>query len=100
MDITGAAAGSILVRNPKFSLAFSHPRTIRFGEPYTASVTILNTSITPANLVSVTLPEASISGGVLESPATVALGTIESGETKTASYQIRAQRTGGSLFRI
>ena len=48
--IRGFAAGSVLVRNPKFSMAFTHPRTIRTQEPYTASVTILNTSTTPANL--------------------------------------------------
>ena len=49
VEVEGSAAGSILVRNPNFSLAFSHPRTIRSGEPYTASVTVLNTSPTVAN---------------------------------------------------
>ncbi len=29
VKIKGKAAGSVLVRNPKFSLAFSHPRTVR-----------------------------------------------------------------------
>lgn len=61
VKIKGKAAGSVLVRNPKFSLAFSHPRTIRSGEPYEASVTILNTGITPANLVRVSLPATALS---------------------------------------
>ena len=33
MDITGTATGAVLVPNPNFSMAFSHPRTIRTGEP-------------------------------------------------------------------
>ncbi|RIL05407.1 MAG: hypothetical protein DCC71_10460, partial [Proteobacteria bacterium] len=98
--IRGFAAGSVLVRNPKFSLAFTHPRTIRTGEPYTASVTILNTSTSPANLVSVSLPEASLSGAVFEpgTPQTAELGTILPGETKTAEFRLRAQRTGAITF--
>ncbi|MEO8425619.1 MAG: Ig-like domain-containing protein, partial [Verrucomicrobiota bacterium] len=98
VKVSGKAAGSVLVRNPKFSLAFSHPRTIRAGEPYDASVTILNTSISPANLVRVTLPATALSGGVLESPETVELGTILPGETATAKYRVRSQRTGAISF--
>jgi hypothetical protein len=98
VTIKGKAAGSVLVRNPRFSMAFSHPRTIRAGEPYDAFVTILNTSSTVANLVQVTLSSASISGGVLESAETVQLGTILPGQTATARYRIRAQRTGAISF--
>ncbi|HET6407449.1 MAG TPA: Ig-like domain-containing protein, partial [Chthoniobacteraceae bacterium] len=98
VQIKGKAAGSVLVRNPKFSMAFSHPRTIRAGEPYEAYVTILNTSSTIANLVQITLNSASVSGGVLESEETVILGTILPGETATAKFRIRAQRTGAITF--
>ena len=45
VKIQGKAAGSVLVRNPRFSMAFSHPRTVRFGELYDAYVTILNTGL-------------------------------------------------------
>lgn len=98
--IRGFASGSVLVRNPRFSLAFTHPRTIRAGEPYTASVTVLNTSPTPANLVSLTLPAASLSGAVFEpgTPEVAELGTILPGETATASFRLRAQRTGAITF--
>jgi hypothetical protein len=98
VQIRGRAAGSVLVRNPRFSLAFTHPRTIRAGEPYEASVTVLNTGITPANLVSISLPSASLSGGVLESAESVQLGTILPGQTATATYRVRAQRTGSIQF--
>jgi len=98
VKVMGAASGSVLVRNPKFSLAFSHPRTVRTGEPYEATVTVLNTSDAPANLVNVTLRESSISGGRLESPETVELGTIAPGQTATAKYRVRSQRTGSITF--
>ncbi|HEX8310771.1 MAG TPA: carboxypeptidase-like regulatory domain-containing protein, partial [Chthoniobacteraceae bacterium] len=98
VQIQGKAAGSVLVRNPKFSLAFAHPRTVRTGEPYEAFVTILNTGAAPANLVNVTLNRNSISGGVLESEETVQLGTILPGQTGTATFRIRAQRTGAITF--
>ena len=98
VEIEGKASGSVLVRNPKFSFAFSHPRTIRAGEPYTANVTVLNTSDSPANLVNVTLAQNSLSGGLLESAETVELGTINPGETAIAAYRVRAQRTGSITF--
>ena len=98
VKITGKASGAVLVRNPTFSLAFSHPRTTRAGEPYDAYVTILNTSSSPANQVSVTLPQASLSGGILQSPETVQLGNIPPGQTATAHYRVLAQRTGAISF--
>jgi len=96
--ITGKAAASVMVRNPKFSMAFTHPRTARAGEPYEASVTVLNTSSTVANLVSVELNGNNISGGILESASRVELGTIAPGETKTATFRIRSQKTGTISF--
>lgn len=96
--IHGRAAGTVLVRNPKFSITFAHPRVVRAGEPYTASVTVLNTSSVEANLVSVQLADASLSGAVLMSPNTVELGNIAGGESRTATYRVRSQRTGAVKF--
>lgn len=98
VKIKGRAAGSVLVRNPKFSFAFAHPRTTRAGESYDAFVTVLNTSSTVANLVQVTLARASISGGVLASDETVQLGTILPGQSATARFKIISQRTGAISF--
>lgn len=98
VKIKGAAAGSVLVRNPKFSLTFSHPRTVRTGEPYDAFVTVLNTSQVEANLVSVSLPKGSVSGATLLSDERVQLGTIKPGESVTAKYRLRAERTGQIRF--
>lgn len=98
VKIEGKAAGSVLVRNPTFSMAFSHPRTTRAGEAYDAYVTLLNTSPLPVNFVSVSLAAASLSGGVLESEHSVQLGTIQPGGTAMAKFRIRAQRTGSITF--
>jgi len=98
--VKGKAAGAVLVRNPRFSIAFAHPRRIRTGEPYQASVTILNTGLTPANLVSVSLNRNSISGATFEpgQQETIQLGTILPGQTATATYRLRSQRTGAISF--
>ncbi|HAV65601.1 MAG TPA: hypothetical protein DCY13_24900, partial [Verrucomicrobiales bacterium] len=100
VQVIGKAAGAVLVRNPRFSMAFSHPRTVRIGEPYDASVTLLNTGITPANLVQVTLNKNSISGARLEDEAQqiVELGTILPGQTATATFRMRSLRTGAVSF--
>lgn len=100
VPIAGHVSGSVLVRNPKFSIAFSHPSRVRDGEPYAASLTITNTSETDAELVTVNLHEGSLSGTELLSPADgiVSLGTIPSGESRTATYQFRSERTGSVRF--
>ncbi len=100
VKITGKAAGSVLVRNPNFSLAFSHPRTVRAGEPYEASATILNTSLVPANRVRVTLPASSLSGAVFEGDQqpTVELGDLLPGQSATARFRLRSQKTGSIKF--
>lgn len=96
--IEGHAVGSVLVRNPSFSVVVSHPDTVRNGEPYTAAMTIMNTSEIPAERVAVTLRETSITGAVLLSDSVVELGTIAPGESKTASYHLESRRTGYITF--
>jgi hypothetical protein len=99
-QVTGVASGSVLIRNPKFSIAFSHPSSVRSEEPYVASVTVLNTSEDPADLVSVTLHQASLSGVRFAATQgeTIPLGTIGPGQSKTASYAMVAQKTGFVSF--
>ena len=98
VKIKGKAAGSVLVRNPKFSLTFSHPRTVRTGEEYDAFVTILNTSQVEANLVSVALPKGSVSGATILSSERVELGNISPGQSATARFHLRGERTGQIRF--
>jgi len=100
VPVTAQAAGSVLVRNPSFSLTFTHPNVVRVSEPYTASITVLNTGITPANLVQVTLNQNSISGAILApgQNQTVPLNTILPGQSATAIYHMIAETTGQIVF--
>jgi hypothetical protein len=98
--VEGLATGSVLVRNPKFAISFSHPRTVRSGEPYTAAMTVLNTSETPANLVSVNLTRASLSGVELEEGQAeqVEIGNLAPGQSSTAEFRLIARATGDVFF--
>jgi hypothetical protein len=98
--IGGSANGSVLVRNPSFSMTFTFPDVVRTGEPYTASINVLNTGTTPANLVQVTLNQNSISGAILApgQNQTIQLGTIASGQTAVATYHMIAETTGQIQF--
>lgn len=100
VQVKGKAAGSVLVRNPTFSLTFTHPDTVRVSEPYTASITVLNTGVSPANFVQVTLNKNSISGAILAAnqDETIQLGTILPGQSATAVYHMISQRTGQIRF--
>ena len=100
VTVKGQAAGSVLVRNPKFSLAFSAPAVVRVGEPYTATVTVLNTGVTPANLLSVSLNENSISGAVFApgQQDTIQLGSLQPGQSATATFHLISETTGAVEF--
>ena len=63
--ISGRAAGAVLVRNPTFTLTFTHPDTVAAGEPYSLDVTVTNTSESPANFVSINLFAHNVSGATL-----------------------------------
>ncbi len=96
LPLRGRAQASVLVRNPRFSVVFSHPSTVRNQEPYQVAITVFNTSEAPVDLVSVALPSASLSGARLApgQPGTVTLGTIGPGESAIAPFSLIAERTG------
>ena len=79
VNLEGAAAGSVFVRNPTFAVTLAHPRTVRSGEPYAIYATVTNTSRTPANLVTINLDPRSIAGAQLLSDASVTFTTIAPG---------------------
>ena len=95
VPIHGHAAGSVLVRNPKFSIAFAHPRTIRTGEPYLASMTVMNTSETPAELVSVRVTVAVITSSALGSVRRLlgVVGSIRASDANRCDSSARSARS-------
>ncbi len=99
--IKGTAEGVVLVRNPTFSLTFSHPDIVRTGEEYSLYVTISNTSDADANLVSLTLDPANVYGATMLSdtdPDTdlgvISFSTIAAGDSATAEYRLISRQTG------
>ncbi len=94
VPVRGRAAGAVLVRNPKFTLTFTHPDIVNAGEPYTLDVTVTNTSESPANFVSVNLFEANISGARLDDDPTKTLESIPPGDSATVTYHLTSFRTG------
>jgi hypothetical protein len=98
IELMSVAKGTVQVSNPTFSLTFSHPQTVRTGEPYELFATVTNTSDRAVNLVSVNLDPRAVSGAELLSEATVQFDTIASGQAATARFQLLAQRTGAVTF--
>ena len=92
--IKGSAVGTVLVRNPEFSVTFAHPSVVRSGEEYDIFVTLANTSPVPANLLSLTLPKSRLIGTELLSDERVEFTTLPAGESATAKYHLRSLQTG------
>lgn len=94
VDITGTATGAILVRNPNFSLTFSHPSVVQAHEEYDLFVTITNTSTVDANLVRLTIPINALVNCRLVSDPFQEFETIASGESATAKFRLEPLVTG------
>lgn len=94
VKLKGRAVGMVEVRNPTFALTVNHPETVSAGEEYDLYVTITNVSDRPANFASLNLLARSISGAELLSDATVQFNSIPAGDAATATFRLRARKTG------
>lgn len=94
--VLGHAKGVVVVRDPTFHVTFAHPAVVRQNEEYTLKVTLSNTSTTVTNDVSLGLPPGQISGAALLTGQSdvVSLGTLGSGQSKTAEFNLVALKTG------
>jgi hypothetical protein len=92
--VKGSAKGAVLVRNPEFSVVFSHPDVVRSGEEYDMFMTLTNTARVNANLVSLTMPKARLIGTELLSAERVEWETILPGESQVAKFHMRSKQTG------
>jgi hypothetical protein len=93
-EVKGSATGAVIVRNPEFSVTFSHPSVVRAGEEYNIYVTLTNTSPVAANLVSLTMPASRLIGTSILSEETVSFETIEPAESETAKFRMLSLETG------
>lgn len=94
VEVTGTAMGAVLVRNPTFTLTFTHPEVVTAGEPYTLDVTVTNTSASPANFVSLNLNAHDIGGATLVGQASQAIDSIAPGDSSIVSFDLVAKVTG------
>jgi hypothetical protein len=94
VPVTGIARGAILVRNPTFTLTFTHPEVVSAGEKYALDVTISNTSASPANLVSLNLYPRFVTGASILGEATRDIDSIAPGDSATVSFDLLAQVSG------
>jgi hypothetical protein len=94
VPVKGSACGMVIVRNPEFSITFTHPSVVREGEEYDIFVTMTNTSPVAANLVSLTMPASRLVGTQLLGDETVSFETIGPGESETAAFHLLSLETG------
>jgi protocatechuate 3,4-dioxygenase beta subunit len=94
VPVTGRAAGAVLVRNPKFTLTFTHPEVVSAGEPYTLDVTVTNTSTSPANIVSLNLYPSNVVGAIIVGEPTRQIESIPPGDSASVSFDLISRTTG------
>src|SRR5262249_40192156 len=86
VPVTGIARGAVLVRNPTFTLTFTHPEVVSAGEQYALDVTVTNTSASPANLVSLNLNPQFVTGATIVGEPTRSIDSIAPGDSATVSF--------------
>ena len=94
VTITGRAAGSVLVRNPKFTLTFTHPDVVSAGEAYKLDVTVTNTSQAPANFVSLNLYPRNVSGATVVGESTRGIESVLPGDSQTVTFTLLSRVSG------
>ncbi len=92
--IEGEAKGAVIVRDPTFGITVHHPEVVRAGEEYTLGLTLANTSSSPANLVTVSLPASGLSGVEVVGERQVTLDTLLPGDSQLVELRLRSLRTG------
>ena len=94
VPVRGRAMGTVLVRNPTFTMTFTHPDLVNAGERYNLDITVTNTSDSPANFVSINLYPRYISGATLLGDPVRSIDSIPPGDSASISYELISQVTG------
>lgn len=97
VTVKGQVPGSVLVRDRRFAVTFTHPGVVRAGQEYELGLTMTNTSENVAiQQATVTLSPAMISGatllGINESDRSFT--AIPPGGSKTVKWRLRSNTTG------
>ncbi|MEO8277245.1 MAG: carboxypeptidase regulatory-like domain-containing protein, partial [Thermoanaerobaculia bacterium] len=92
--LSGKARGAVVVRDPTLGITISHPDVVRADEEYTMQVSITNTGVTPANLVSLALPPNQLAGVEVIGVNRQTADTILPGESELFEFRLRPLLTG------
>jgi hypothetical protein len=94
VQIQGRAVGAVLVRNPAFTLTFTHPDVVSAGEPYSLDVIVTNTGPSPANFVSLNLFPRNVSGATVVGSSSREIETIAPGDSATVAFDLISNISG------
>ncbi len=92
--IVGRARGAVVVRDPTFGITITHPDVVRVDEEYSLFLTLANTSTSPANLLTLRLPVAGLSGVAVIGTAQRTIQTLLPGDSEVVEFRLRSLRTG------
>ncbi len=92
--VEGVIPGVVLVRDPRFSMTFFHPWTVRAGEQYSLKVIVANTSTTPVYDLTLNLPGTSLTGAQLLVDPAQGIQELLPGQSAMVSWDLRALTTG------
>jgi hypothetical protein len=92
--LEGSIPGIVVVRDPRFSMTFFHPWTVRAGEHYQFRVVVANTSTTPVYDFSMTLPGNTVSGAQVLGDETQSVPELLPGQSAMVSWDMLALETG------
>lgn len=96
IPVKGSAGGGVLVRNPYFDMTFTVPSVVREDEPFSAFITVTNIGQGAANLFSLKLDGAGMSGLRMDAGETGArnVDTLHSRDSVTFEFKFVSERTG------
>ncbi len=92
--VSGKARGAVVVRDPTLGLTITHPDTVRTDEEYSLLLTFSNTGNAPVNLLTVSLPVASLSGVQVVGESSKTIPTLPPGESEVVEFRLKSLRTG------
>ena len=94
--LKGHASGGVLVRNPYFSMTFTAPSVVRSEERFSLFATVTNVGQSAANVLTLRLDDAALSGLEL-APGETGTRSVESlapGAAESFEFAFTSRRTG------
>ena len=84
----------MLVRNPTFTLTFTHPEVVSAGEPYTLDVTVTNTVSRRRTSSASTSFRRNVSGATVVGASSREIESIPPGDSATVTFDLISSITG------